>query len=228
MSFLGPFRGNLSRICVFPPKTAHRVPSKIIIRNGARDLNSLNPSSGPRAYSVRVQVEQSKYVQENELLNRYHQLHICNSQSLLLTDTRTSPMGARFSRPDSKRRSSSSSRSQNASSPSLPQPTPVQMKQLQDGEFVGSLDCGTTSVRFIVFDSSARIVAQHQLEFPQYYPNPGWHEHDADEIQAVSEKCIEEACKQLEENGWTKRSVKAIGESVFFSLLHLLRLFIDM
>lgn len=61
---------------------------------------------------------------------------------------------------------------------------------LKHGEFVGSLDCGTTygsalihdllsdienysSVRFIVFDRHADIVAQHQLEFPQYYPNPG-------------------------------------------------------
>lgn len=66
---------------------------------------------------------------------------------------------------------------------------------LKQGEFVGSLDCGTTcacyhymlvpvslkvsldvwyrSVRFIVFDKHADIVAQHQLEFPQYYPHPG-------------------------------------------------------
>ncbi len=38
-----------------------------------------------------------------------------------------------------------------------------------------------------------------------------WHEHDAEEIQAVSEECITEACKILEEQGWAKESVKAIG-----------------
>lgn len=31
-----------------------------------------------------------------------------------------------------------------------------------------------SSVRFIIFDEYANIVAQHQLEFPQYYPEPGY------------------------------------------------------
>ncbi|KLO19006.1 glycerol kinase [Schizopora paradoxa] len=82
---------------------------------------------------------------------------------------------------------------------------------LKQGEFVGSLDCGTTSVRFIVFDENADIVAQHQLEFPQYYPHPSWHEHDALEIQSTSEECIVKACELLEEQGWAKESIKAIG-----------------
>lgn len=64
----------------------------------------------------------------------------------------------------------------------------------------------------MVFDRTAAIVAQSQSEFPQYYPHPGWHEHDADEIQAVSEACIAEACKSLEEAGWKKESIKVIGE----------------
>ncbi|KAF8159582.1 glycerol kinase [Crassisporium funariophilum] len=85
------------------------------------------------------------------------------------------------------------------------------MPSLKQGEFVGSLDCGTTSVRFIVFDKHADIVAQHQLEFPQYYPNPGWHEHDADEIQQHADTCVEEAVKALEASGWAKESVKVIG-----------------
>ncbi|KAI5123536.1 hypothetical protein M0805_006696 [Coniferiporia weirii] len=96
------------------------------------------------------------------------------------------------------------------SSRSAPLP-PAPMRQLKHGEFVGSLDCGTTSVRFIVFDEHAIIVAQHQLEFPQYYPHPGWHEHDALEIQSVAEECIARACEQLEENGWAKNSIKVIG-----------------
>ncbi|KAH7922318.1 glycerol kinase [Leucogyrophana mollusca] len=85
------------------------------------------------------------------------------------------------------------------------------MSNLKQDQFVGSLDCGTTSVRFIIFDQYANIVAQHQSEFPQYYPNPGWHEHDAKEIQQVSEECIAEACKNLEQQGWEKSSVKVIG-----------------
>jgi len=82
---------------------------------------------------------------------------------------------------------------------------------MKQGEFVGSLDCGTTSVRFIIFDRHADIIAQHQLEFPQYYPDPGWHEHDALEIQEHADKCVEEAIKGLEASGWAKESVKAIG-----------------
>ncbi|TFK39928.1 glycerol kinase [Crucibulum laeve] len=85
------------------------------------------------------------------------------------------------------------------------------MSNLKQGEFVGSLDCGTTSVRFIVFDKHADILAQHQLEFPQYYPNPGWHEHDAEEIQQHADLCILETIKSLESSGWAKESVKVIG-----------------
>ncbi|KAG0699900.1 hypothetical protein DFH29DRAFT_808338 [Suillus ampliporus] len=85
------------------------------------------------------------------------------------------------------------------------------MSSLKQGEFVGSLDCGTTSVRFIVFDQYANIVSQYQSEFPQYYPNPGWHEHDPEEIQQISEECIAQACEKLEQAGWAKESVKVIG-----------------
>ncbi|KIK61293.1 hypothetical protein GYMLUDRAFT_58857 [Collybiopsis luxurians FD-317 M1] len=81
----------------------------------------------------------------------------------------------------------------------------------KQGEFVGSLDCGTTSARFIIFDKHANIIAQDQREFPQYYPNPGWHEHDAEEIQQTADTCIQNAMKELEKAGWTKQSVKVIG-----------------
>ncbi|KAJ7070304.1 glycerol kinase [Mycena belliarum] len=81
----------------------------------------------------------------------------------------------------------------------------------KQGEFVGSLDCGTTSVRFIIFDKYANIVAEHQLEFPQYYPHPGWHDHDANEIQSHADACIEEAIKAMVASGWAPESVKVIG-----------------
>lgn len=84
-------------------------------------------------------------------------------------------------------------------------------RALQNGEFVGALDCGTTSVRFMIFNHVAEVVAEHQAEFPQYYENPSWHGHDAKEIMDVSYLCIEEACKKLEEKGWDKSSIKTIG-----------------
>jgi glycerol kinase len=45
-----------------------------------------------------------------------------------------------------------------------------------------ALDQGTTSSRAILFDRSGSIVSLDQHEFPQYFPNPGWVEHDPEEI----------------------------------------------
>jgi glycerol kinase len=49
-------------------------------------------------------------------------------------------------------------------------------------EFVGAIDQGTTSTRFMIFDHEARVVASHQLEHRQIFPNSGWVEHDPLEI----------------------------------------------
>lgn len=48
--------------------------------------------------------------------------------------------------------------------------------------YILSLDQGTTSSRAIVFDHSGTIVAVAQKEFPQHFPNPGWVEHDPEDI----------------------------------------------
>ncbi len=45
-----------------------------------------------------------------------------------------------------------------------------------------ALDAGTTSSRALVFDASGRTLAVAQREFRQFYPRPGWVEHDAEEI----------------------------------------------
>ena len=44
------------------------------------------------------------------------------------------------------------------------------------------IDQGTTSTRAIVFDGEARRVAIAQAEFAQHYPEPGWVEHDPEDI----------------------------------------------
>lgn len=49
-------------------------------------------------------------------------------------------------------------------------------------EYIMSLDAGTTSSRCILFDKNCSPVSIAQKEFTQYYPNPGWVEHDAEEI----------------------------------------------
>jgi glycerol kinase len=48
--------------------------------------------------------------------------------------------------------------------------------------YVGALDQGTTSTRFMVFDHADSVVAVDQREHGQIYPKPGWVEHDPLEI----------------------------------------------
>ncbi len=49
-------------------------------------------------------------------------------------------------------------------------------------KYVGAIDQGTTSSRFIVFDKAGNIVSVAQKEHKQIYPKPGWVEHDPLEI----------------------------------------------
>jgi len=49
-------------------------------------------------------------------------------------------------------------------------------------EYVGAIDQGTTSTRFMIFDHSGGVVGVDQKEHEQIYPKPGWVEHDASEI----------------------------------------------
>ena len=49
-------------------------------------------------------------------------------------------------------------------------------------KFICALDQGTTSTRTILFSESGQIINTEQIEHKQYYPKPGWVEHDADEI----------------------------------------------
>ena len=49
-------------------------------------------------------------------------------------------------------------------------------------DFIGAIDQGTTSTRFMLFDHSGAEVARHQLEHPQVLPRPGWVEHNPIEI----------------------------------------------
>jgi glycerol kinase len=62
--------------------------------------------------------------------------------------------------------------------------------------FIGSLDQGTSSTRFMIFDHAGKIVGQHQLEHRQIMPHAGWVEHDAAEIWARTQEVISGALKQ--------------------------------
>ena len=51
-------------------------------------------------------------------------------------------------------------------------------------KYVMALDAGTTSNRCILFNEKGEMCSVAQREFTQYFPKPGWVEHDADEIWA--------------------------------------------
>ncbi|KAL3343357.1 hypothetical protein AABB24_027075, partial [Solanum stoloniferum] len=85
--------------------------------------------------------------------------------------------------------------------------------RMSDSEvFIGSIDQGTTSTRFIIYDRLARAVGSHQVEFTQFYPQAGWVEHDPMEIVESVRICMARALDKATANGHNVDSgLKAIG-----------------
>lgn len=75
-------------------------------------------------------------------------------------------------------------------------------------KYILSLDQGTTSSRAIVFNKHGEMVATAQKEFTQFFPQPGWVEHDASEIWSTQLGVATEAILKA---GITARDVAAIG-----------------
>jgi glycerol kinase len=59
--------------------------------------------------------------------------------------------------------------------------------------YIGAIDQGTTSTRFIVFDRGGRVISSAQKQHEQIYPNPGWVEHNPEEIWQRTREVIAEA-----------------------------------
>ncbi len=74
--------------------------------------------------------------------------------------------------------------------------------------YIGAIDQGTTSTRFMVFDREGRIVASAQREHRQIYPQPGWVEHSPQEILRNTDAVIEQALQAV---NLTARDLLAIG-----------------
>lgn len=74
--------------------------------------------------------------------------------------------------------------------------------------YVGALDQGTTSTRFMVFDRGGNEISRHQLEHQQILPQPGWVEHDPLEIAARSDEVIARAMRNA---NLTAADLAAIG-----------------
>ena len=74
--------------------------------------------------------------------------------------------------------------------------------------YVGALDQGTTSTRFMVFDAAGAEVARRQIEHTQIMPKPGWVEHDPVEIAARTNEVITGALRVANLEG---KDLAAIG-----------------
>lgn len=75
-------------------------------------------------------------------------------------------------------------------------------------QYIMALDAGTTSNRCILFDRTGKICSMAQKEFTQHFPNPGWVEHDADEIFATQ---LEVAKQAMANAGVTAAQIAGIG-----------------
>jgi glycerol kinase len=84
----------------------------------------------------------------------------------------------------------------------------VLLKQIAMSKYILSFDQGTTSSRAIVFDKKGNIVSIAQKEFTQIFPQPGWVEHDANEIWSTQ---IGVATEAILKAGLTVYDIAAIG-----------------
>ena len=75
-------------------------------------------------------------------------------------------------------------------------------------KYMMALDAGTTSNRCILFDQKGEIRSMAQREFTQYFPKPGWVEHDADEIWGSMLGVAVEAMTKI---GASAAEIAAIG-----------------
>ncbi|XP_032680803.1 glycerol kinase-like [Odontomachus brunneus] len=80
------------------------------------------------------------------------------------------------------------------------------------GPLIGAIDEGTSSARFLVFDVLHRkVVASHQIEIKQKYPQEGWVEQDPNEILQAVIECIKETVKKMKDMRLSVSDIKAIG-----------------
>ena len=76
------------------------------------------------------------------------------------------------------------------------------------GKYVIGIDQGTTGTRAIAFDHDSNILSSAYSEFTQYFPQPGWVEHDAQEIYDVTMAMVK---KCIDDGGLDPRDLVTIG-----------------
>jgi glycerol kinase len=75
-------------------------------------------------------------------------------------------------------------------------------------DYVGAIDQGTTSTRFMIFDHGGKVIGLEQKEHEQIFPKPGWVEHDATEIWTRTQEVVRGA---LQRAGLQASDLAAVG-----------------
>ncbi|KAJ2538735.1 Glycerol kinase, partial [Coemansia sp. RSA 1933] len=80
-----------------------------------------------------------------------------------------------------------------------------------DEVFIGAIDQGTSSSRFLIFNIKGQIVASHQAEYENLYAKAGWVEKDPNQILQSVETVIVGACRRFNALGYETSQIKGVG-----------------
>ncbi|PVU94709.1 hypothetical protein BB561_002309 [Smittium simulii] len=78
-------------------------------------------------------------------------------------------------------------------------------------KLVGSIDQGTSSSRFLVFDVSGKVITSHQVEYTNSYPEPGWVQKSPEEILSSVNESIDECLSKLDKAGYSASDIVSVG-----------------
>ena len=88
-------------------------------------------------------------------------------------------------------------------------------------KYILALDQGTSSSRAILFNHKKKIIASEQVEFPQYYPHPGFVEHNAEEIwesqYQTAKNLLQAACQASSNNRIPGRVLENVDDNQSYS-----------
>lgn len=102
------------------------------------------------------------------------------------------------------------------------------MNPEEDHVYIGAIDQGTTSTRFIVFNIHGKIIESHQQELQQLYPHPGfiihlfqliensWVEHDPQVILSAVHSCIDTTISKMNARNLDSRKIKCNNQINYF------------
>ncbi|KAJ1917118.1 Glycerol kinase [Mycoemilia scoparia] len=82
---------------------------------------------------------------------------------------------------------------------------------MSSASFIGAIDQGTSSSRFLIFDDQAQVVCSHQVEYSNNFPKAGWVEKDPAEIVDSVEQAIAGAVDKFVRKGHRIEQIKSVG-----------------